>query len=747
MQLNVLGIRHHGVGSALQTKRQLYALAPDCIIIEGPIEIGELLNEVDVQTLTPPLAILGYNPKVLEQSYYYPFATYSPEWQALLYAKSYDVDFRSADLPLRFSFGLDAKEGHCEENENKNDEDDETSEPSYASADSLDEIAKLDGYASGTLWWEHHFENNHESDAGEYFQTIMNLMQTLRETYPPHPRNDLREAFMREAIREAMKEGKENIVFICGAWHAPALLEHTTKKREDNALMKKLPKRQVICSLIPWMNQRLSWQSGYGAGIASPGWAEHVWRHPKDDGKRWLIHVAKVFRSQGIDVSTAHVIETLYTAHALASIRGLHKIGLDEMNEAVVSVMCMGDEILLNYVKEKLIVGNRIGKIPSKYTTLPIKQDFEAKIKTFRLQIRPDPKEYTIDLRKTSGLNKSIFLHRLNLLNIGWGSLQQVRSKGSFKEVWRLAWKPEIELDIIDKGVWGNSIELAAQNYLVHLAKESHQSVEVCQLIDVALITKLFDKIDFLIHQIEEILVGSTDTLNLIATVVPLIEISRYDDIRQTDLSILDDLIDALMVKISVHLADSCYGLDEDNARNMFDHMKQLNTMMVVYKKEELKEAWLDAIERLIVGDQRISYIIQGAAYRILFDTHRIDDKRLQQAFSQALSYGVEPLASAYWIEGVLGDNAMILIVDHTLWNILYRWLDARSDEEFDALLPILRRTFSYYAVDVRYKIGQKAQKGLVLEEASDHEIEQGETFNVERAKQMVAVMKELLAQ
>ena len=39
MEVEILGIRHHGVGSAINTIQMLNQFQPDHIIIEGPAEL------------------------------------------------------------------------------------------------------------------------------------------------------------------------------------------------------------------------------------------------------------------------------------------------------------------------------------------------------------------------------------------------------------------------------------------------------------------------------------------------------------------------------------------------------------------------------------------------------------------------------------------------------------------------------------------------------------------------------------
>ena len=55
----VLGIRHHGPGSARSLLGALDALTPDIVLIEGPSDASELLTYVaDAQT-EPPVALLA----------------------------------------------------------------------------------------------------------------------------------------------------------------------------------------------------------------------------------------------------------------------------------------------------------------------------------------------------------------------------------------------------------------------------------------------------------------------------------------------------------------------------------------------------------------------------------------------------------------------------------------------------------------------------------------------------------------
>jgi hypothetical protein len=115
----------------------------------------------------------------------------------------------------------------------------------------------------------------------------MLMMTELRRANIPSvldEENIAREAYMREIIRKAQNELYGNIVVVCGAWHAPELLDVDSTAKADTKLLKSLPKTKikVATTWIPWTNGRLSMYSGYGAGITSPGWYDFLWKKAKE---------------------------------------------------------------------------------------------------------------------------------------------------------------------------------------------------------------------------------------------------------------------------------------------------------------------------------------------------------------------------------------------------------------------------------------------------------------------------------
>ena len=58
MDLSVLGIRHHGPGSARSVLAELIRARPELVLIEGPTEGTPLIPLVADPAMVPPVALL-----------------------------------------------------------------------------------------------------------------------------------------------------------------------------------------------------------------------------------------------------------------------------------------------------------------------------------------------------------------------------------------------------------------------------------------------------------------------------------------------------------------------------------------------------------------------------------------------------------------------------------------------------------------------------------------------------------------
>jgi len=770
MAIHLLGIRHHGPGSARNVRTFLESVKPDIVLVEGPPEADDLLKWVGHAGLRPPVAMLCYQPENPQHSVFYPFAEFSPEWQAILYAQTQHIPVRFMDLPISNQFGLEKEAAAPPAPPNPSDPStsqdalnpsnpptppDTETPPPVGEGSPMSWLAKAAGFQNEEKWWEHMFENRAGEDP--VFDAVQEAMQALREHFPDRDdrREKCREAFMRQSLRTAEKEMFGNIAVICGAWHVPALTDLSGRK-EDSELLKGLPKIKTECTWIPWTYQRLSYTSGYGAGIFSPGWYEHIWNYPKDDGTRWLSTVAALFRASQMDVSSAHVMEAVRLASSLASLRQLPRPSLEELNEATLSVFCQGEDIRLTLIREKLIVSDRIGEVPAETPKPPLQVDIEKLQKRLRLPPTADWKDYTLDLRKDTDLERSVLLHRLLLLNIGWGTFSESSGKGTFKEQWRLQWDPSFSIDIIEKGSYGNTVQEATSSFVIKKCQEAKSLKEVAGLLANTLPAELPRATEALIRQINDLSAASGDVIQLMEVIPGLVTVSRYGNVRKTDAQQVVGILESMITRVCISLPAASTAIDEEAATELLALFAKMNDSLNVMQDEAALSQWLTALQT-IAGITAASAsgagsstsgtsssaapLIAGYATRLLADHKILQGESLVRTFFLAMSRATAPVTAAAWVEGFLKGSGSFLLVDNNLWDVVYGWVGQLEADNFTEILPLLRRSFAHFTQPERKKLGEKVKTG---NKGSDIPVSES-NFDHQRARKGIPVVLQLL--
>lgn len=696
--IHLLGIRHHGPGSCRNILQALDRIRPDLILLEGPAEAEALMTFIADEQMKPPVALLGYQPDVPQNAVFYPFADFSPEWQALRYALLEKVALRFFDLPLAHSLAFTTEE----------EDDREQGEPQLSSRDPFDWLAQAAGYPDGEAWWNMNIEQR--KDNTDIFEAVKEAVQALREALPEHTshRDLIREAWMRRMIRAAQKEPFERIAVICGAWHVPAL-ENMPKVKDDNELLKGLAKVKVECTWIPWTYDRLTFRSGYGAGIDSPGWYDYLWSYPNDDGTLWVSHIADLLRKKNMDISVAHVIETVRLAQATAALRGMPAPTLDEYNEAVTTVMGFGDDMLLQLIKESLVVGNRLGSVPDGVPKVPLLLDVERLQKRLRVPFTAEIKEMTLDLRKETDLERSLFFHRLALLDIDWAKPEAATGKGTFKERWTLYHKPEQIVCIIEKAIWGNTVEEAVQKYISNRMAGITHIPELTHLLDRVIPANLPKLVEAMTIQIDRLSAASTDIVEMMEAVPDLVNIVRYGDVRHLDFSQVGNMLRAMIARILAGGLLVCINIDEEAAGQLLEHLSATDYAVATLDDDELTGMWYEFVQQ-IRNSSSAHPLLSGYATRILNDKGKISPEEMQRTLSFYSSVGNAPSDVAYWFEGFLRASGAVLLLDDKLWQLVNNWICGLSDENFMELLLVIRRTFSNFSPAERRKLGEKAK-------------------------------------
>jgi hypothetical protein len=693
-------------------------LRPDAILIEGPPDADGIIKHLANERLEPPVAMLVYHPKDFSKAAYYPFAEFSPEWQAMKYAIQRNTHVQFMDLPRELSFALTEQDESLPPTLfNEVDEDIEpTDEQAYLLRDPLAYLSNLAGYTDSERWWEIMFEQ--EDNAGSaIFETILDMMCALRDELkrPESKETLLREAYMRKVIRQAKKEGYQNIAIVCGAWHSPVLHRiDQFKESHDAQILKGLKKISTESTWIPWTYDRLSTASGYGAGVVSPAWYAQLFENRTESLTRWMVNVAQLLRAEDLNSSSAHAIEAVRLAETLATMRNRTIAGMDEMHEAALSIFCGGYEAPMQLIRQKLIIGDKMGKVPPEIPQVPLQKDVEASIKTARLS-----KEYgmttktekELDLRKDTNRLASELLHRLRLLDIPWGKpmAKSAFQLGNFKENWLLHWQPEYALNLIQAGIWGNTIYDAACRFVKHQTEDVQDLPKLTELIQKSLDASLSDVIPILLKKLQDLSALTTDTMMLMGAVPPLVEIVRYGNTRKTDASAVEQVLTDIIPRICLGLPSACHQLDDESAALLFDKLQKLNRAIYLLENQDNIQLWQNALAR--IGEMDSAHgSLSGLCTRTLFDKEIWSISVVSQRMGYALSHGNDLAKAAHWMEGFLAGSGLVLIHHPELWQILDGWVTETPHETILLLLPLLRRTFSKFAAPERQKMLELAK-------------------------------------
>jgi len=708
MSVHLFGIRHHGPGCARSLAQALAALAPDCILVEGPPEADALASFAGRPDLVPPVALLLYAPADPQRAVFYPFAEFSPEWQALRYASEHGVDLRFCDLPQAQRFALRAARAQAEAEvdaaQGKPAQEDDLQR------DPLRWLARAAGYGDTETWWDHLVEQR--GDSLDLFAAIAEMMTALRTEAGPET-DDIeirREAWMRTTIRQAVKEGRERIAVVCGAWHVPALAALPSAK-SDADLLKGLAKEKIAATWVPWTHGRLTFASGYGAGVTAPGWYRHLWRHEDRASLHWLTEVATLLRKHDLDASSAHVIEAVRLADTLAALRERPRPGLDELMEAVRAVFCYDSDAPLRLIRHALLVDEALGAVPDDVPAVPLAQDVAAQQKRLRMPVRADMTELDLDLRQGAHLEKSVLLHRLALLGVAWGRQQTVRGKtGTFHEQWQLAWEPEFAVDLIAASRWGGSLEAAATALAADRAAQAATLPELTRLMETILLADLRAAVDPLMARIQEVGTHTPDLGLLLAALPSLVNVLRYGSARNVDTAALASVVDGLVARACIALPYGLRGVADDAAAGLLGQIIAADQAIRLLQDETHAGTWFDALEAGATSD--LSHpLLAGRCGRILTEQGRWDAERSARQLALRCSPSVAPLVTANWLEGFLQGSGALLAHSDPLWNIVNGWLLAQPDDVFTELLPLLRRTVATFSAPERRELGERAAR------------------------------------
>ncbi|MBY0514319.1 MAG: hypothetical protein K2P78_10455 [Gemmataceae bacterium] len=724
--IHVFGVRHLSPGAAWHLRALLDAVRPKVVLVEGLTDAGVLIPDLTRSGTKPPVAILAYTDSVPVRTLVYPMASYSPEYQALVWAKENRARAEFIDLPSGVFLGLQDVEL---ERLAKGGEEGEGAKPQAASDQPeespgwrpepersiYERVAERAGEPDYDTYWERRFEHNlsHES----YRKAAFALGEALRdEPDPPvwRAENLVREAFMRRRIREVLAGGvkPEQVVAVVGAFHAPVL--GTELPAMTDAELASLRRRSSKLTLMPYSYFKLSSQSGYGAGNHAPAYFERVWEQ-LGSGRldelphQYLAEVVRHLRGAGTHRSTAEVIEGVRLARTLAALHDGSAPTLADLQDAAVTLVGHGERSTVAEALAHVNVGTAIGELPKGVSRTSIQEDFDRQ--TARLKLDKFKKTVaevlTLDLRekrhaKTAeaaflDLNRSTFFHRLRVLGVNFARpLPTGQQAGTWAERWKMQWDPECEIALVEAVLLGETVERATAYKFEQLLDAATGIDQTADTVKEACLCGLAASMDLARRRLQELAAVSSDLRAVAHAAAQLSIVVRYGDVRKFDPAALLPLIDELFVQGALALfgAAAC---DNKAARDFVTSIDELNRVSLEHHERVEGELWVKQIRRLSDADDR-NPLLSGYACAVLLERGLMATDDSSREVSRRLSPGIPADLGAGWFEGLSKRNRGALLARQPLWAELAGYVRSLDDEQFERAIVFLRRAFGGFA-------------------------------------------------
>lgn len=744
--IHYFGIRHHGPGSSRRLVSALQQLKPAMVLVEGPTDLSELAPLLAHPEMRLPVALMAFATDNQAASVYYPFAEFSPEYQAIRFAVSQQIPVRFIDVPVAQQLA-----GLLKDHTPPSPEQIDAAAPTPAvapllstSQDPMATLAQLAGYEDGESWWNQVLEQGSMDDPS-LFDSIATTMAALRSDAET-PETLRREAYMRLQIAEARKETDGDIAVICGAWHVPAL-QATHSKKADKALIGELPTKlsakQFASTWIPWTSSRLAFASGYGAGVAAPQWYLHLWRQGNDAKAmiHWLTRVATALRDEGAAVSTASVIEATRLCQSLAMVRNRPAAGFEEARDASIASLCFGNSLLWQHIEGKLLLGDEVGAVPADVPLAPLLADLQQWQKQTRLKPSALPVELSLDLRSEAGLAKSVLLRRLQLLDVPWGTPASTgNSRGTFRERWTLQWQPEFAVRLVEHQMYGSTIEQAAAALTAERLHTEKQLASLADLVLTSLEAQLPDTAALGIQKLAERAAHSSECIELLHALPPLIDINRYGTSREMTLTHLLELVEQMVVQAALSLPFAVRNLNEEESERFQQAIDAGHRQLELAQcPPHVLDTWWQALTD-ITHDDGCDAGARGITSRLLYQNQRLTAEDTQSLLQKLLSPALPLLRTKSFFAGFFANASEQLLYDHALRQLTNDWLMSLDPQAFIECLPVVRRVFSSLDAMERRRLLDAALQGTPTDIAINATAQQ-----LELLPQTLSVLTKLL--
>lgn len=748
----IVPIRHHSPACAAHLQRLLDAIEPAAILVEGPCDFDPLISQICDSRTRAPVAIVALreaaSPGATKRvASYFPFCAHSPELIALQTAKTKNVRAHFIDLPSTSSEMLGGDERRADRSLLSD-------ETPFDVGDYVTALARELGCRDGNEVWDQLFESRiGETDWTKFFADVGQYCACIRGA---SQKEDMerdgtlsREAQMRALIAAYREEIEGPIVIIVGGFHAPVLCEQPdSKPRAPDP-----GKGQAY--LIRYGMRQLDALSGYGAGLALPGFYDRLWQARDTCGSHLALDIITGFaahlRDQGAAPTLPVIANAVEQAERLAALRNRPFPSRDDILDAVRSSF-IKDEIPVEHVPllvelRAWLTGTAIGDVPPSAGSPPLVEAVRSRARALGFSVADgERRSRELDIyRKPRHRDASRFCHAMTLIGTDFAhrtagpDFRNDASLDRLFEIWSVCWSPTLEsrlielsemADTLDEALaWSLSEKLGA---LSELGK-GRSALAAIDLYAAACRAGLGSGADTILDYVERQVIEDPELGSVTAALTDLVLLWRSSETLQgVAIATLDRIIAAAWRRVLALLPDLAYS-GQDQLRQAIANLADLRGLIELARSSQapIDIALFDeALTRLASGE--LNPMLAGAVMAFsLLDGSITSDQLEARLRGELVSGYVEPADRLGFLGGIIAIARELLWSLPMLVEALNDLIASASEADFVDFLPHLRlalmpldpRETDRLAEAVADRIGAKPDRLATLVEISEESL------------------------
>ncbi|WP_354702150.1 hypothetical protein DSM112329_02503 [Paraconexibacter sp. AEG42_29] len=472
MPATFIGVRHHSPACARLVRDVIRDLRPAHVLIEGPSDMNDRLDELLLGHGLPVAVFTSYRDDERHHASWSPLCEHSPEWIALTEGRAAGADVRFIDLPAWHPAFASLTNRY--------------SDAELRHARAIERLCEEFAVDNVDTLWDHLFEIDPDAQLADTLDAYFDL---VRGDAVASGEDGAREAFMARWVDAAVADaGERPVVVVTGGFHRPALVAAAGAGAGAGAAggtggwpdVPAFPPGAVGGSyLVPFSFKRLDAFDGYQSGMPSPRYYQRLWEAgPDAAGDEIMRSVVRRLRDRRQPVSTADLVAARTLAGGLARLRGHRHPGRADVLDALVGALVSDaldrpppwtsrgriaagtDPVIVEMVAA--LAGDVVGRLHPDTPHPPLVHAVAADLE--RLGI-PERGQLALTLTDEPDRARSRVLHRLRLLEIPGVERTAGPASGAdptLDEAWTLT-QTDLRLPaLIEAGSYGATLDAAA---------------------------------------------------------------------------------------------------------------------------------------------------------------------------------------------------------------------------------------------------------------------------------------------